>query len=413
MDENRLKDLLDKLRQSNASVRPDAFARPQAASVNLEESVEQVEPESEPAALPAPKIAPETEVNPLLVTAPTAGTVDELERLQRLANLNRMGAGIEKSSAKIRDALLRVPKSEQDYSDYDRRIKEADLPIIQYQQRVQQEKIDPKSAYSEGMRKFAKNLGVNLEGNVSGETIEKLMPVIARQYDANQSRMFQQDQLQLRLAERKFEAEQRAKDRAQLEGLKREERDLARSEKKQLQSRLSDKQVESINEYDDSLNKMQAALDSLGKNTGWVGPSDGRIPDVLVSDEQVAFRSAVGRMQDAYRKLITGAGASNLELQRLESRLPKPTDTYSNFQAKAKAFIKEIEKAKQQRLTNYAKQGKDVSGFTAEESESESKQLQPTPSSGKIKVMSPEGKIGLIPAANLDAALKRGFKEVK
>lgn len=134
-------------------------------------------------------------------------------------------------------------------------------------------------------------------------------------------------------------------------------------EKKTEKEKLSDKQVTGIAEFDDSVDKMQNAVSMLGGKSGWVGPADGRIPDMFVGDDQVAFRSAVGRMKDAYRKLVTGAGASNLEIARLESRIPSENDTLANFKAKANEFIKEVKKAKSTYLNNYEKQGKNVKNF--------------------------------------------------
>ena len=133
--------------------------------------------------------------------------------------------------------------------------------------------------------------------------------------------------------------------------------------RKEQAARLSDKQVESVNEFDDSLNKMQDALSQLGNKTEWVGSVDARIPDMFVGNDQVAFRSAVGRMEDAYRKLITGAGASNKELSRLASRLPSTTDTYKDFVSKAKNFVSEVQKAKSTHLSNFEKQGKNVEAW--------------------------------------------------
>ena len=73
----------------------------------------------------------------------------------------------------------------------------------------------------------------------------------------------------------------------------------------------------------------------------WVGPIDGRVPDALAEPDEVAFRAKVQRFSDAYRKAITGAGASQQEVEMLMSRLPQPTDTFVNFKAKANQFLKE------------------------------------------------------------------------
>ena len=94
---------------------------------------------------------------------------------------------------------------------------------------------------------------------------------------------------------------------------------------------------------------------------------DSKIPDLMVGSDQVGFRSAVGRMSDAYRKLITGAGASNAELARLESRMPSLSDAPEDFKAKAKSFMEELKKAKGQHLENYKKSGKNTKQFESSE----------------------------------------------
>ena len=131
----------------------------------------------------------------------------------------------------------------------------------------------------------------------------------------------------------------------------------------------------------------------LGDKSDWVGSVDARIPDLLIGSDQVAFRSAVGRMSDAYRKLITGAGASNLEIQKLESRLPQPTDTFANFQSKAKSFIKEVERARTQHLSNLQKVGKNVEPFKSTEVAAPSNEVErKDPKSGKTAIFNAETK---------------------
>lgn len=61
----------------------------------------------------------------------------------------------------------------------------ADRKIADYKAKVENQKFDPKSEYSEGLRKFAQKFGVNVGGNVSGETMEKLFPFVTRAYDSD------------------------------------------------------------------------------------------------------------------------------------------------------------------------------------------------------------------------------------
>jgi hypothetical protein len=139
--------------------------------------------------------------------------------------------------------------------------------------------------------------------------------------------------------------------------------------------------LEEINDFDKSADTMKNILSSVKPE--YVGPIDARIPDVMLKfvgggGDESAFRSAVGRVTDQYRRLVTGAGASNQELARLESRLPKPTDTFENFKAKAADFIKEVDRAKGGYLSNLEKRGKNVADF-----KSPSLAQQATPVSSK------------------------------
>ncbi len=127
------------------------------------------------------------------------------------------------------------------------------------------------------------------------------------------------------------------------------------------EAKVNDKQGDEIADFDKSVASVNQSLASMKNN--YVGPLDGRVPDMLVSGDESAFRANVGRMTDAYRKLITGAGASNQELARLESRLPQVTDTPENFRAKAQGFIQEVQRNRGVYLDNLKKRGKNVAPY--------------------------------------------------
>jgi hypothetical protein len=131
---------------------------------------------------------------------------------------------------------------------------------------------------------------------------------------------------------------------------------------------LSDKQTKEISDFDTAIEKAQDVLG--GARDEWLGQYDGRVPEAVPGilggpgPDQVEFRSKVGRMLDAYRHLITGAGASMKEISTLESRLPRLTDrNAANFDAKAKGYIDELKKAREIYLGNMQKAGKNTAPF--------------------------------------------------
>lgn len=201
--------------------------------------------------------------------------------------------------------------------------------------------------------------------------IESKFPDVAKAYGnnwgnvsaADKESIFEPLKLKEQIEARKDQARILAAGRADAASERNNAREQAARDKKEEKAKLSDAQLKDVQDFDDTINKAQSALAQLSDHSNWTGTIDGRVPDALVGSDQVAWRSAVGRMSDAYRKLITGAGASNQELARLEGRLPQPTDTFEDFKAKAKNLIQETQKAKQSHLKNLEYNGKNVTPF--------------------------------------------------
>jgi len=157
-----------------------------------------------------------------------------------------------------------------------------------------------------------------------------------------------------------------AADRKEARDERRFQLGLKTEEKRAEKARPSDKQIEAFTDIDNAKSDLTNLLGRLGTNSNWTGAVDGRIPDMLVGDDQVAWRSEVGKYKDAYRKAITGAGAGPSEIAILESRLPTETDTLANFKAKAQAAMKELDRRRSTLASNLSKGGKDVSKFSDE-----------------------------------------------
>lgn len=284
---------------------------------------------------------------------------DMLHNAQDGANLLRLTGGLANAGSTIGAALSRgaakpveigndvIKNADQGVKDIMQRreAKDKDAARQKVMMELDNEKLasDPNSNISKSLRDGLKMVmpGLNIPENTSAQTL--------RNMGVNMGT----------LVTAKLAADARVDAARERAALAKEKSD----DKKEKDARLSDKQTASVTEFDDSVDKMQNAIGLLGNKSSWVGQVDGRIPDMLVGSDQAAFRAAVGRMKDAYRKLVTGAGASNLEIARLESRIPSETDTYKNFMAKANEFIKEVKKAKSTYLNNYEKQGKNVKNF--------------------------------------------------
>lgn len=254
--------------------------------------------------------------------------------------------------AKLRDAIIGVGARRpiaSDTSMYEERKKEALRPIedmaLKEELQSKQAKNDPNSQISKLMRNSLSQMGISMKGldKISYSQLEKLYPSLVQSL-YNKISLDTKNQL----AKDKLEATKLLKQQ-EVEKKKREG------------AKISDKQLTPISDVDSIIANLDNVM-SLSKEK-FTGPLDARLPDILTSGEEAAFRSAVGRMTDSYRKAITGAGASAMELQKLESRLPDPKDTLEQFKAKSLEFRKELVRNRNTYLNTLKKQGKDVSEF--------------------------------------------------
>jgi hypothetical protein len=84
------------------------------------------------------------------------------------------------------------------------------------------------------------------------------------------------------------------------------------------------------------------------------GPVEGRIPNMLTSDEGVAARQAAGRLMANYMKAMSGAVVNPEEVQRLlEARGIGRTATPQQFKQGVESFVRDYASLAQQRRAKY------------------------------------------------------------
>lgn len=358
------------------------------------------------AGMGAPPVPP---MQTLDFSGPRAGTVENLQKahearnkIEDIANYGKafdlLGAGIARAN----------PSAQEFYKDFEKQAQQHEKDVKSL---MEQEEHDPKSAISKGFRDYIKSFGVDAKDG-SAADIKALYPGIYKRYAsqvelAAKERMMKETlaanaETKKDIASQQIEGKKEiasmvnsGKEEARAE--KAAARETAAAEKKAKEARLSDKQIENVKEFDNSITGMNHIIEEFGRLKKPTGVIQGRVFDELRPDEEVAFRAAVGRMSDMYRHLITGAGAGFQELNRLATRLPKVTDPPSQFIAKAKDVLKEYERTRKLYL-GLLKHGqkKDVSELE-----------NPGGGEKKVRVRLGNGQVGSIPEANLQALLDR------
>lgn len=165
----------------------------------------------------------------------------------------------------------------------------------------------------------------------------------------------------------------------------------SKAAKQEEKNRLSDKQVESLNEIDTAKSDIQNILALKQSSKIDTGPLAGRVPNLMSSEEVNAFRSALGRYKDQYRKAITGAGAGPTEIAMLEQRLPSEKDNDETFLAKAIEAEKELDRRKAIYLSNLKKQGRNTGKFEETQQEKKGETIQRPSREEMIKALKAKG----------------------
>lgn len=210
-----------------------------------------------------------------------------------------------------------------------------------------QRESDPNSVESKMANELAASMGYK-GGPITAAQFKEFSPIMQKKYE---------------LAERALDRKEARDERRFQQGIRMDDKKIAREEKLAEKAKPSDKQIETFTDFENADSDLQNMLNLLGDNKNYVGPIDGRVPDMLVGDGQIAFRSAVGKYKDAYRKAITGAGAGPTEIAMLEKRLPSENDSPAAFKAKALEAQKELARRKETLASNLTKGGKNVSKF--------------------------------------------------
>lgn len=276
----------------------------------------------------------------------------DIEQMIKTAREEQDRANTASQFAKLRNAIIGVGAGkplQTDTSIYEERKNKAMRPLedmtLKQELESKKDKNDPNSPISKLLRRSLSEMDIDMTGmdKVSYAQLEKIYPSLVNALYNKISLETKKEMAQERTLATKLLKEQEAE------------------RKKKEAAKISDKQLTPISDVDSVIANLDNVM-SLAKEK-FVGPADARIPDIMTSGEEAAFRSAVGRMVDAYRKAITGAGASAMELQKLESRLPDPKDTLEQFKGKALEFRRELVRNRSTYVNTLKKQGKDVSEF--------------------------------------------------
>jgi hypothetical protein len=123
-------------------------------------------------------------------------------------------------------------------------------------------------------------------------------------------------------------------------------------------------EIDKIQAFDASQVTLADMIKQVQESPTLVGPVASRIPGrEMVSPEFAAFKQQSEQFFNTYRQQVTGAGASEKEIEMLRKASPTITDRPDVFRAKAMRALKIGEAVKQRYLQNLQSGGRNTSGF--------------------------------------------------
>lgn len=185
-------------------------------------------------------------------------------------------------------------------------------------------------------------------------------------------------------------------------------RGLGLENKSEKDSELSDKQIESLSGYDDTLTSLNRIREQKKKvDTGPLADKRNKLAAKLGMDdpEVTSLRSEVIDTLAAKIKALSGTAANESEVNRLKVTLPDINDSDEIFERKLKDAEKRIKEAKAIRENHYkTKQGKNVQGYGPQTS---------APTSSTVRIQGPSGQVATVSAEAAQKYLsKPGYKKV-
>jgi hypothetical protein len=122
-------------------------------------------------------------------------------------------------------------------------------------------------------------------------------------------------------------------------------------------------ELDKIQGWDEEHLTAKDLLAQVKTNSDLVGPGAKLNITRQFQPEKATFDQGVSQWFNAYRKRITGAGASEGELKMLEASIPSISDRPPVFEAKMNKVLQLGDTVKNRYLSNLSRAGRDVSGF--------------------------------------------------
>lgn len=228
-----------------------------------------------------------------------------------------------------------------------------DMNKAQIEDDVLSRERDVDSQESKMADQLARDMGYK-GGPVTAEQFKAFSPAMTKRYEIEQKKLDRQEARD----ERRFQ-----------QGVKMDEKNLARQDKLDKEAKPSEKQVKEFTDFDNALDSVRSIR--AGKTQQDTGPLSSMQSDIaqklgIDNADKSAFKAQVGEQLASYIKSISGAAVSDQERAFLLKNIPSLSDNDDTFNKKLDTLEARLEMNRNNHLKNTTKMGKNVKEFERE-----------------------------------------------
>lgn len=408
---------------------------------------------SSPKAAPKPAaVAPVPQEVKESEAVPTEATKENLMEAQRLQRTMELGPGLARAGAIIAGGIAGTKPVGLDVFQQQAKELQQEGPVAQLEQRIAIEKKDPQSAYSSGFRQFLSKFGIPVPENITAEQVEKVAPWMVDKYNNDLHRATQKETMKYN---RDALNQQKEADRAlrlQLGQMQAGSRDKSIEHRdKQFEERLdarAHQQTVALLKRDKPLQDRLRQYQNLDNALSIITKADHVTPEQIhefqqavrsnlgiksgssMAERHATYLDSIGLRGSRWLEFLSGNPANlskdsnlmnhlknlasveqeNLQ-QQVQGRLDAVTEGYGSMYARRPDLKNDLMTLSGATKAQFKSNAKPAEKPGDKKSAPAAAKSAAAPA-GKVKVMSPEGLPGFIPAERLEAYLSNGYKRM-
>lgn len=222
--------------------------------------------------------------------------------------------------------------------------KDAESAVTDFKDLVKNERNDPGSAYSRGLKAYMQRAGLDIQGDMSAEALEKIMPFAVRQYEADLERELRKQSLQMRLAEAKDLRKEKSEEKKKTEASKTTLKlfDAANKQTKQLQDTF-DERVNLEQFLEEAKNAPSGkGFQDVAIKYGFIKSRDNTA--VREGEQRIldSSGSITDQMRRTFNRAIKGEAFNREDMEALQQVLRRETQQQANAYKKRIDPIKSL-----------------------------------------------------------------------